>query len=615
MQACARQAGFHVDILYTNMRLAAEIGVETYSVLDSIFGRLAGEWLFAQAAHGIESSIGDAIRIADPYDISAHPDWKPYRQLFRRMIDDDPDHLLAELKRLREYLPDWITRVGEDVVGASEAYQIVGCSTSFDQTNASLVLLREIRRRVPSIVTIIGGSNCEGEMAEGIASLDPSASLLDYIFAGECEATFVQFLEQVARGHRPNERIIRGQPCRNLEALPTPDWSQFYEQLQTHLSDAVPVKTTRISYETSRGCWWGQKHHCTFCGLNGQGMSYRQKSPERVMRDLEFIAATYPAVTNVGMADNIMPHNYFRNLLPRLAERNLPLRIFYEQKANISLRQMRDLKAAGIDHIQPGIEALSTDLLKRMKKGVSASQNLALLRFSRSLGVRLEWSLLWAFPGDEAKSYEETLAILPLLIHLQPPSGFGHLVVERFSPHFDQAEHFGISNIRPMQGYTKVFPRNAAIDEIAYHFVGEYECGAHDNLDVIESLRLVVDDWCEKWEHGSLAAPALRVRPAHPALGGYVLSDTRCLPGTKSIQWIDERRAGAALSARSALDSPEVKWALENRVGVMLDEKYVPLATASAELLSDFIDVDRPLVPQFVELNTTIRGMAPESTV
>jgi hypothetical protein len=35
--------------------------------------------------------------------------------------------------------------------------------------------------------------------------------------------------------------------------------------------------------ETSRGCWCGAVSHCTFCGLNGEGMAYRRKSPQRVI--------------------------------------------------------------------------------------------------------------------------------------------------------------------------------------------------------------------------------------------------------------------------------------------------------------------------------------------
>ena len=116
-----------------------------------------------------------------------------------------------------------------------------------------------------------------------------------------------------------------------------------------------------------------------------------------------------------------MPRSYFRTLLPRLAAEVPGLRAFYEQKSNLSLDNVLELKAAGICDIQPGIEALSTSLLKRMDKGVSARQNIALMRYARAVGLSLTWNLLYAFPGDQLEDYEQTLALVPLLRHLNPP--------------------------------------------------------------------------------------------------------------------------------------------------------------------------------------------------
>ena len=120
------------------------------------------------------------------------------------------------------------------------------------------------------------------------------------------------------------------------------------------------------------------------------------------------------------MIDNILPHSYFRTVLPRLAEELPPVRIFYETKSNLNLEQVQLLRRAGVDRIQPGIEALSSSLLRRMKKGVLARQNLALLRYARAPGLALTWNLLCEFPGDQREDYEATLALIPLIHHLSP---------------------------------------------------------------------------------------------------------------------------------------------------------------------------------------------------
>src|SRR5262249_9714226 len=154
-----------------------------------------------------------------------------------------------------------------------------------------------------------------------------------------------------------------------------------FDQYQYFLDgDTTKGSGPALPHESSRGCWWGEKHHCTFCGLNGLGMAFREKSADVVAKELEMMFAKYP-IRRVNMVDNIMPHKYFTSLLPRLRDR-LPqtAAIFYEQKANITLRKAQALKNARITAIQPGIESLNSHVLKCINKGTTATQNIALLR-------------------------------------------------------------------------------------------------------------------------------------------------------------------------------------------------------------------------------------------
>ena len=57
-----------------------------------------------------------------------------------------------------------------------------------------------------------------------------------------------------------------------------PDFDDYFGAAQApSYCDTV----VRLSAESSRGCWWGAKSHCTFCGLNGGTMAFRAKSAER----------------------------------------------------------------------------------------------------------------------------------------------------------------------------------------------------------------------------------------------------------------------------------------------------------------------------------------------
>ncbi|MEY3837712.1 MAG: hypothetical protein RL304_694, partial [Verrucomicrobiota bacterium] len=44
-----------------------------------------------------------------------------------------------------------------------------------------------------------------------------------------------------------------------------------------HLKVADPARRVvpLLALETSRGCWWGAKHHCTFCSFGGRDQVFR----------------------------------------------------------------------------------------------------------------------------------------------------------------------------------------------------------------------------------------------------------------------------------------------------------------------------------------------------
>src|SRR3712207_5823960 len=129
----------------------------------------------------------------------------------------------------------------------------------------------------------------------------------------------------------------------DLDSLPYPDYDDYFAQFGA--STLPTVETPTLAIETSRGCWWGQKHHCTFCGLNGQGMQYRSKSSQRALDELDSLTGRY-GVRKVYAVDNILDLKYFDTVLVELAGRPRPPRLFYETKANLTKDQLRLLARA-----------------------------------------------------------------------------------------------------------------------------------------------------------------------------------------------------------------------------------------------------------------------------
>lgn len=583
LQGVARAEGHQARVLYLGARLAARIGSVTYARLANAstdwligerllawkaFGHTSPERAFDDLAPALAEHNATIDSLAEEYldhlsDGTGHrPSAWGYRYQvselvnFARVAGEVVDELAVE-----------IVRSGVDLLGAT---------TSFDQTSASIALLAQVRRLDPSIRTVVGGANCEGPMGAAVAELSPA---IDHVFSGESEQVFADFLTAVQAGDDP-PRLISGRPCEDMDALPRPDFADYFQEIGRYTPELIEEGRIWLSYETSRGCWWGEKQHCTFCGLNGLGMAYRAKSPDTVIRDLRALLERAPA-PYIALTDNILPHRFHRTLVPRLADEVGPMHAFYEVKANLTLDQVAALSRAGIKAVQPGIESLSTPVLRLMRKGVLARQNLALLRYGAITDVLIKWNLLYAFPGDRAEHYAEMAALLPAMHHLTPPNGLVHLSLDRFSPYFDHADQHGISDIEPLPAYAKVFPPHANVRALAYHFAARWPSGILDAPQVLADLWRKVQDWRAAW--ATDPAPVLRVTPQGP--GRWLLVDTR--GGHPRSMLLTDAQARAALVGGPVDRVPTAAWAFRHRVAVPLDGWCAPLATAPLSVLVD----------------------------
>lgn len=288
---------------------------------------------------------------------------------------------------------------------------------------------------------------------------------------------------------------------REMDQLPMPDFTDYFRDLER--SGAASGVVPTLLFETSRGCWWGAKHHCTFCGLNGQSMAFRSKSAPRALAELEYLLDRW-GVELVEAVDNILDMKYFRDLLPMLAAKNRSAQIFYEVKANLTRKQVELLRDAGVNRIQPGIESLSNHVLKLMRKGTTALQNIQLLKWCKEYNILADWNLLYGFPGETRDDYQNMMSLLPAIRFLGAPVAWGPVRMDRFSPYFNSPSEFGMRNLRSMTPYAHLYPFiEESLSNIAYYFDYEYEPDT-DPTGFAEEVVKYLEEWKRNPEMGSL---------------------------------------------------------------------------------------------------------------
>ena len=286
----------------------------------------------------------------------------------------------------------------------------------------------------------------------------------------------------------------------HLDDLPIPDYGEYFERAEDlGVLPRIGHRRVPLPIETARGCWWGAKHHCTFCGLNGTSMSFRPKSAGRVLEELAQQARRYRTF-RFDAVDNIMDMAYFTGLFPALRDQQAGYELFYEVKSGLRRAQLKLMAQAGVTHIQPGIESLSSHVLHLMRKGVRAIQNVNLLRWAQYYDIRAEWNILWGFPGETEQDYAGQAAVIPHLRHLRPPAVAGRIWLERFSPLFTGNGTLPLGRRTPERSYRYVYPGDVDLDRAAYFF--DYDTGAGLPDSAYAGVRAAAAEWSGAWRAG-----------------------------------------------------------------------------------------------------------------
>ena len=486
LSALLKSQGIPVDCHHLNVRFAHKIGVPLYELICEKRA-LFGEWLFSYLLFRDNPKRAEYPRIFKP--------------VFEHIAQQSGQPIGYFEEMATKIAPQFLTRALTDIDWGR--YKLIGFTSTFDQNVASLTMAKLIKDLYPNTTIVFGGANYDGEMGLEYFRAFP---FIDHVVVGEGEATFPSLVQHVLTAgtgefpagvaYRHNGQI-RLTPNLSLftEFAKTgpPDYDDYY-RLLAELGDAAQGLDRILLYEGSRGCWWGEKHHCTFCGLNAQNMKFRAKSPEQVAREMTYLSRRYDTA-RFRLVDNIIDMKYIDQLFGKFAADHCDLDVFIETKSNLQKPQIKTLALGGVKCMQPGLESLSATQLKAMDKGVTPMQNIVCLKWSYYYRIRVSWNILLGFPGETNDDYLRQIDIIPSLVHLQPPEASGKFWLERFSPYYARPHEYGVRMTGPGLAYQYVYDaRQVDLNKIAYDF--EYELDKwRVDPHVYQELVAAVEAW------------------------------------------------------------------------------------------------------------------------
>ena len=263
LKAVLEREGITSRVMHLNLALLRYVHAATYFAIANVYA--LNDFLFS---HVLAPEV-----TSKQHQILRHK----VRELLDRgrVVRFGGENVFVEklLKLRNETIPAFLREVAREI--ADSDAKLVGFTCMFDQTIASLALAKLIKEIAPDKMMALGGYAVRSPAAEMLIKSSP---WIDAICTGEGEQTIVA-LTRAAAGELPLSAVpgivymgadgamveTKTPPLVDLETNPVPDFDDFFIDVrQLSEIDQVDIQAVYLPLENSRGCWWGQKSHCTF---------------------------------------------------------------------------------------------------------------------------------------------------------------------------------------------------------------------------------------------------------------------------------------------------------------------------------------------------------------
>lgn len=503
LQATCSKNDINANVNYFSQRLLKYIRHDTYSVIADAWG--LNDFIFSAV---FEPEI-DEIQMSNLLDICKdhHYGVASWRNRFKS-IAEAVDVILIIRNTI---IPKYLDECAQILIKKNP--DGIGFTCLYDQTLSSLALAYTIKK-IKNVPIALGGYSVAGDCADMLVK---SFSCIDVIIEGDGEESIIQWARSIQIGNNYSDvygavfffnGVVRrnNQKKINIDDSPSPDFNDFFGEIEKlNKEDNVQINNTYLPVESSRGCWWGQKSHCTFCGIDEETLKYRSKSPENVYKMLTDLRLKYGIKKKFSFIDYIIPHTYYKTLFNELSELTPPLYLTCEMKANVNAVDMLKFKSAGFKELQPGIESFSSNILKKMDKGVSAPQNILTLKLGKINGIIIHYNILYGFPVEELSDYQKMVVDIPLLYHLDPPISCLNVLITKNAPLQRDYLRFGYLMPKPSGRYDVIFSQAfskrklISWDEYAYVFERTYSINSQ-----LRKCFKIIDSQVDIWKKKSV---------------------------------------------------------------------------------------------------------------
>ncbi|MBF0511048.1 MAG: radical SAM protein [Candidatus Omnitrophica bacterium] len=284
----------------------------------------------------------------------------------------------------------------------------VGISLSGNNRCLAKAFVKELRKRVPDIIIVVGGYDC---VYYGLGQyLFPD---FDYMIIGEAELTLPALAKALAKGQVPKDLIgivsrydspgrvwVTPPLLQDLDQIDYPryqwaqhDWYQDYER--KHL---IPITS-------SRGCHWSR---CRFCG---ECFPFRRRDPLKVAEEIEFHTKKGFHTFHFNESDVNGDPQALYDICSQLIKRKLHVRLTGQLRVDRrnTADYFKHLARAGFTHLRFGVDAWTDNLIKLQNKGYNMNIVFQNLRDCHAAGITTTVNVVIGVPGETQEDVDEAI--------------------------------------------------------------------------------------------------------------------------------------------------------------------------------------------------------------
>jgi len=273
--------------------------------------------------------------------------------------------------------------------------------------------LAEIVKSVDNTITLI----CGGPHVSALPEQVLKESLFDIAAAGEGDFVLRDIAENGLSDQIPNiyfkhnnkivHSVLQQNTVNDLDQLPYPAYELL--DINRYFQPGLSSRKQPVAYiETSRGCY----AKCIYCNKNIFGRRVRQKSPIRVVDEMEYLLKL--GFGEIHIIDDIFTANKIRAtaICNEIIQRNLHFPWYPRgglRVNNVSYELLCLMKKAGCYRIPFGIESGSQRIIDRINKQINLSQAVRAVKWAQQAGLETETYFMAGLPGETEADLRATI--------------------------------------------------------------------------------------------------------------------------------------------------------------------------------------------------------------